>query len=123
MLNASYAAIQQFQSQISSVQNFRELNKLAKSLEISISIQIASATVWIAILGLTQKNLNGTIEISIQPKLNIKSDVFEARSPKTFRLELPNQKSLRFFESKILDLMKQSILSISENNYLESLGW
>ena len=103
MLNASYAAIQQFQSQISSVQNFRELNKLANVLEISVSVQISSATVWIALLDLTQENLGGTLEISIQPKLSIKSDVFEARSPKTFRLELPNQKSLRFFESRLLD--------------------
>jgi hypothetical protein len=121
MLNSSYAAIQQFQSQISSVQNFRELNKLAKALKISVSVQISSATVWIAILGLTQRNLGGTIEIGIQPKLSIKSDVFEARGPKTFRLEIPNQKSLRFFESKILDFMKQSILSISKNSYSESL--
>jgi len=121
MLNSSYAAIQQFQSQISSVQNFRELNKLAKALEISVSIQITSATVWVAILGLTQKNLCGTIEIGIQPKLSIKSDVFEAMSTKTFRLELPNPKSLWFLESKFLDLMKQSILSISKNSCLESL--
>lgn len=121
MLNSSYAAVQQFQSQISSVQSFQELNKLARSLEISVSVQIASATVWIAILDLTKENIGGTLEISIQPKLSIKSDVFETRGSNTFRLELPNQKSLRFFESKILDLMKQSILSISENNYFESL--
>ena len=121
MLNSSYAAVQQFQSQISSVHSFQELNKLAKALEISVSVQISSATVWIAILDLTQENLSGTLEISIQPKLSIKSDVFEARCSNTFRLEIPNQKSLRFFEFRVLDFMKQSILSISKNNYLESL--
>lgn len=121
MLNASYSATQQFQSQISSVQNFREINKLAKALEISVSAQISSATVWIAILDLTQESLGGTIEVLIQPKLSIKQDVFEARSPKTFRLELPNYKNLRFIESKFFDLIKQSILSISKNNYSGSL--
>ena len=48
-----------------------------------------------------------------------KSCIFEARSSKTFRLELPNQKNLRFIESKFLDWVKQTTLYISKKNYLK----
>ena len=115
MLASSYAAVQQFQSQIFSAKNFQELKKLSMSLGISVSTQISSSTVWIAYYDLTRKNLHGTIEIAIQPKLSIKSDVFETRHPRTFRLETPTPITWGSLEYRFLDLMKQSILSISDS--------
>lgn len=117
MLNSSYAAVQQFQSQISSVKNFQELNNLGKLLDISISAQISSSTVWITCLDLTNRTLQGTMEVSVQPKLSTKLGVFETRSPRTLRLDAPSQIDLAIFEPRFLDLVKQSILSISKNNY------
>lgn len=118
MLNASYAVLQQFQNQISSAKNFQDLNNLAKSLEISISAQISSSTVWIACFDLTNRNLHGTIEVSVQPKLSTKFGVFETRIPKTLRIEIPSQVSLYVFEYRFLEFIKQSILSLSKNSFL-----
>jgi hypothetical protein len=117
MLNSSYAAVQQFQSQISSVKNFQQLTNLGKLLDISISAQISSSSVWIACLDFTNRNLQGTMEISIQPKLSTKLGVFEAKTPRTLRLEFPSQVRFCVFEYRFLELMKQSILSISENRF------
>ena len=57
------------------------------------------------------------MEVSVQTKLSTKLGVFETRSPRTLTLEIPNQENLRFFEFKFLELMKQSILSISESHF------
>ena len=84
------------------------------SLEIFVSAQISSSTVWIAYCDLTHRKLHGIIEIAIQPKLSIKSDVFETRHPRTFRLETPTPITWGSLEYRFLDLMKQSILSISD---------
>ena len=112
MLSKPYAAAMQFQSQISFVKNFQELKKLANDLDVSVFTQIFSSNVWVSFIDLKNGDIGGTLDLWFQPQIKIGSKVFETRS-QSLRLEMPKQISLDVFEKKFLDLIRESISSIS----------
>jgi len=87
MLNTSYAAVQQFQSQISSIKTVKSLKDFSSSLGLSISVQITSSSVWILNWDLTNKMVSGTLDLGIKPILETNLDKFEAKSSRTLRLD------------------------------------
>jgi len=115
MLSKSYAAVQQFQSQISSFQTLQSLKNGAGTLDLSLSFQITSSSVWILNWDLTGEKISGTMELGLQPILAFGLERFETR-PRTLRIEESSQIELCFFEARLLDLIKQSVLSLSEKS-------
>ena len=108
MLSSSYAAVQQFQSQISSVKNFQELKSILNKLNLSMIVQLASSSVWILDWDISGESISGVMEIGLNPKIISGIDVFELSS-RTLRLENPNLISLTAFEGRVLQLMKEII--------------
>lgn len=112
MLSRSYAAIQQFQSQISSVKDLKKLKELSKSLGLCLSFEVTSSCFWKLIWEATENKFSGVVELGILPVLGTPLERFEPFRPRTFRLEQPSFVDLKIFESCFLDLAKESILSI-----------
>lgn len=108
MLNKSYAAIQQFQSQFSAVKNFQELKTILNELNLSMIVQLASSSVWILDWDVSGDSISGVMELGISPKIISGIDVFEL-GYRTLRVEAPNLMSLTAFEERFLQLMKEII--------------
>ena len=112
MLSSSYAAIEQFQSQKYSINSIKSLKDLLDRLDLSLSIQLTSSSVWILDWDFSGKKLGGTLEIGIQTKLIRGSDTFEARRPLSLRLEEPVPIGVNVLEFRFLELLKESFDSI-----------
>ena len=112
MLKPSYAAIKQFQSQKNSTKNLQELKALLQHLNLAITLQIESPTVWKLSWDLLEDTVAGTLEIRIQPCLLNGSDILEARHFTTLRLEEPVGLALADMEEKLLAIIKDSLETI-----------
>ena len=112
MLKPSYAAIKQFQSQKNSSKNLQELKALLQRLDLEITLQIESPTVWKLSWDLLEDTVAGTLEVRIQPCLTSGLESFEARHFTTLRLEEPEGISLSAMEEKLLAIIKDSLETI-----------
>ena len=108
MLKPSYAAIKQFQSQKNSIESLQELKAILRRLDLAITLQIESPTVWKISWDLLENTFSGTLEVRIQSCLISGTDIFEARNFTTLRLEEPIGITLSVLEEKLLNLIKQS---------------
>ena len=113
MLKPSYAAIQQFQSQKNSIKTICELKTLLRRLDLAITLQIESPTVWKLSWDLLQDTIAGTLEVRIHPCLTSGTDLFEARYFTTLRLEEPIGLPLADLEGQLIDIIKDSLETIS----------
>ena len=111
MLSSSYAAIEQFKSQIFNITTLQDLKVLLTTSKIALSIQLTSPTIWMLDWDVVQGCFSGTLEIRLVPKLTIGQDIIFMRST-TFRLEDPSPTSLLSLEGHLIGLVKQSIESI-----------
>ena len=109
MLKPSYAAIQQFQRQISNINTIKDLKTILRRLDLSITLQIESPTVWKLSWNLLENIFSETLEIRIQTCLISGSESFKARHFTTLRLEEPVGIALSTLEGKLMGLIKQSI--------------
>ena len=112
MLNQAYAAIKQFQRQKNSTKNLQELKALLQHLNLAITLQIESPTIWKLSWDLLEDTLSGTLEVRIQPCLNSGLESFEARHFTTLRLEEPKGIALADMEEKLLAIIKDSLETI-----------
>ena len=112
MLKLSYAAIRQFQRQKNSTKNLQELKALLHRLDLEITLQIESPTVWKLSWDLLQDVFSGTLEVRIQPCIISGIESFEARHFTTLRLEEPVGISLAAMEGKLLAIIKDSLETI-----------
>jgi hypothetical protein len=112
MLKPSYAAIKQFQSQKFSIKTLQSLKTLLQQLDLSMTLQIESPTIWKLSWDLLEDTVAGTIEVRIQPCLLSGTDIFKARHFTTLRLEEPVGIALSALEVKLLDIIKDSIETI-----------
>jgi len=108
MLSKSYAAIQQFQSQFSSVKNFQEVKTILNELNLSMMVQLVSSSVWILDWDVSGNGISGVVELGLRPKIISGIDVFELGS-RTLRVECPNLMSLTVFEGRFLQIIKEII--------------
>ena len=112
MLNKSYAAIQQFQRQISEARTFEEFKRLFLFNEIDLVLQIESSTFWQLAWNPAKESLSGVLDLKIYPKIVMDQKIFEAKSPISLRLEDPKEIPLSQFQERLMDPIKQSIASI-----------
>ena len=112
MLKPSYAAIQQFQSQKTSIKTIPQLKALLRRLDLAIALQIESPTVWKLSWDLLEDTIAGTLEVRIQPCLTSGSESFEARHFTTLRLEEPVGFPLVALEKKLLTIIKDVLETI-----------
>ena len=112
MLKPSYVAIQQFQSQKNSTKNLQELKALLRRLDLAITLQIESPTIWKLSWDLLEDTVAGTLEVRIHPCLINGSDILEARHFTTLRLEEPKGISLDGMEKKLLAIIKDALETI-----------
>ena len=112
MLKPSYAAIQQFQRQISNINTIKDLKTILRRLDLAISLQIESPTVWKLSWDLLQDTFSGTLEVRIQPCLISGTKSFEARHFNTLRLEEPKGIALDDMEEKLLAIIKDAFETI-----------
>ena len=112
MLKPSYAAIKQFQSQKTFIKTIPQLKALLRRLDLSITLQIESPTVWKLSWDLLENTIAGTLEVRIQPCLISGTESFEARHFTTLRLEEPEGLSLSTMEGKLLAIIKDSLETI-----------
>jgi len=108
MLKTSYAALQQFQSQKKSVHSLQDLKNLLGKLDLSMGIQLESATVWKLDWDLNE-GVSGTMELGIQPRLILGEEVFEVRHPSRFRIEQPKAIGIFALECQLMELLKQAL--------------
>jgi len=112
MLNKSYAAMQQFQRQISEVRTFEELKKLIQLSKIDFTLQIGSSTFWQLEWTPAKETISGVLELRIYPKIMMNQETYEARSPISLRLENPGEISIRKLQDSLMTPIKQSITSM-----------
>ena len=112
MLSKSYAAMQQFQRQISEVRTFEEFKKLFQLNGIDLVLQIGSSTFWQLDWNPAKETLSGVLDLRIYPKIVMNQETYEARNPISLRLEDPREIPFSQFQERLIDLIKQSIASI-----------
>ena len=112
MLKPSYAAIQQFQSQKKSIKTIPQLKAILRRLDLAITLQIESPTVWKLSWDLLENTFSGTLEVRIQTCLISGMKSFETRHFTTLRLEEPVGLSLSAMEGKLLAIIKDALETI-----------
>ena len=112
MLIKSYAAMQQFQRQISEARTFEECKRRFLFNEIDLVLQIGSSTFWQLEWNPAKESLSGVLDLKIYPKIVMDQKIFEAKSPISLRLEDPREIPLSQFQERLMDPIKQSITSI-----------
>ena len=112
MLSKSYAAMQQFQRQISEVRTFEEFKRLFQLNGIELILQLGSSTFWQMDWNPIKGTISGVLDLRIYPKIVMNQKTFEAKSPISLRLEDPTETPLSQFQERLMDPIKQSITSI-----------
>ena len=112
MLIKSYAAMQQFQRQISEARTFEECKRLFIFNEIDLILQIGSSAFWQLEWNPAKETISGVLDLKIYPKIVMDQKIFEAKSPISLRLEDPKEIPLSQFQERLMDPIKQSIASI-----------
>ena len=112
MLSKSYAAMQQFQRQISEARTFEEFKRLFLFNEIDLVLQVGSSTFWQLDWNPAKETLSGVLDLRIYPKIVMNQETYEARNPVSLRLEDPREIPFSQFQDRLIDLIKQSIASI-----------
>ena len=112
MLSKSYAAIQQFQRQISEVRTFEEFKQLFQLNGIDLVLQVGSSTFWQMDWNPIEETISGVLDLRIYPKIIINQETYEARNPINLRLEDPTEITISKFQDRLMDPIKQSITSM-----------
>ena len=112
MLSKSYAALQQIQRQISEAGTFEEFKRLFLFNEIDFVLQIGSSTFWQLDWNPAKETISGVIDLKIYPKIIMNQKTYEARSPISLRLEDPKEINISQFQDRLIDPIKQSIISM-----------
>lgn len=112
MLSKSYAAMQQFQRQISEVRTFEEFKKLFQLSGIELILQVGSSTFWQLDWNPAKETISGVLELWIYPKIRMNQETYEARNPISLRLEDPREITISKFQDRLMDPIKQSITSM-----------
>ena len=112
MLKPSYAAIKQFQSQKTFIKTIPQLKALLRRLDLAITLQIESPTIWKLSWDLLENTVDGTLEVRIQPCFLSGSESFEARHFTTLRMEEPVGLPISTMEGKLLSIIKDSLETI-----------
>ena len=112
MLSKSYAAMQQFQRQISEARTFEEFKRLFLFNEIDLVLQVGSSTFWQLDWNPAKETISGVLELWIYPKIRMNQETYEARNPISLRLEDPREITISKFQDRLMDPIKQSITSM-----------
>jgi len=112
MLSKSYAAMQQFQRQISEARTFEEFKSLFQINGIDLVLQIGSSIFWQLDWNPAKETISGVLDLRIYPKIVMNQETYEARNPISLRLEDPREIPFSQFQDRLIDLIKQSIASI-----------
>jgi len=112
MLSKSYAAVQQFQRQISEVSTFEEFTRLFQMNKIDLILQVESSTVWKMNWNPLKETISSVLDLRIYPKIMMNQETYEAKSPIILRLEGPEEISIREFQDRLVVPIKQSITSM-----------
>ena len=100
MLNPAYAAIKQFQSQISDINTIQGLKSNLSHSKLELLLKISSPTVWVLDWGLGNNTVSGTLELRLEPELLIGKEVVQMRAT-SFRLEDPNAHSFASLDERV----------------------
>ena len=112
MLSKSYAAVQQFQRQISEARTFEEVKKLFQLNGIDLVLQLGSSTFWQMDWNPIKGTISGVLDLRIYPKIIMNQETYEARNPISLRLEDPREITISKFQDRLMTPIKQSITSI-----------
>jgi hypothetical protein len=112
MLNKSYAAMQQFQRQISEARTFEEFKRLFQLNGIDLVLQVGSSTFWQMDWNPIKGTISGVLDLRIYPRIEVDQKTYEARSPISLRLEDPRDITISKFQDHLMTPIKQSITSI-----------
>jgi len=110
MLTQAYAAVQQIQSQISTINRLQELKALLKPHKASLFLRISSPTLWVLEWDICESSVSGTLELRLDARLLIREKEFLMRET-PFRLEDPNY-SLLSLEARLIGVIKQFVEDI-----------
>ena len=111
MLSQSYSALQQIQSQISTINTLQDLKSLLSPHKASISLRISSPTIWVLDWDVCGNSVSGTLELRLEPQFFVGKEAFLMR-PTTLRLEHPGSTVLNRLETYLISLVKQFVESI-----------
>ena len=112
MLSKSYAAMQQFQRQISEARTFKEFKKLFQMNGIDLVLQLGSSTFWQMDWNPIKGTISGVLDLRIYPKIMMNQETYESREPISLRLEDPREIAISEFQDRLMTPIKQSITSI-----------
>ena len=110
MLTQAYAAAQQIQSQISTINTLTDLKSLLSPHMASLSLRISSPTIWMVDWDIADNSVSGTLELRVEPRLLIGEKVFSMKDT-SFRLQDPNC-SLFKIEQQLIGVIKQFVEDI-----------
>ena len=113
MLSKSYAAMQQFQRQISEARTFEEFTRLFQLRGIDLVLQVGSSPFWQMEWNPIKGTISGVLDLRIYPKIVMNQETYEARNPISLRLEDPTEITISQFQDRLMNHIKQPITSIS----------
>ena len=108
MLKSSYAVLQQFQKEISEIQNFQDLKALADKRGIQIVVEFFPKGMWFARWNITTESISGVLEVGFKTSLQIGKD-FTLLGRGSLRYENPRGMCLQEWEAKIFDSVYNTI--------------
>ena len=107
MLNPSYGALRQFQNKFQKTQNLAQIKELLTSLQLEMTLQITSSSVWILDWDVMSGDVSGTMELGLQPQVFAGKEVFHSE---TGRLRVDSaEMSATAFEAQVLGALKDVV--------------
>jgi len=111
MLTQAYTATQQLQRQFSDIHSIDQLKALLKKLDLKLSLNISSATVWILDWDVSNGTLSGTLDIKIEPIFSIGEEILKMHQ-RSFLLQEPNAKGLISLEKQLIEFIREGLKNL-----------
>jgi len=108
MLTKAYAALQQFQSQISGITTVNELKEHLRKSKLGMNVWLAVPTVMILDWDVLGDGFSGTLEIQLQPRLTKDGETAEGRHS-TLRIESPKLIGIGDLENRLIKRLRSAI--------------
>ena len=111
MLTQAYTATQQLKRQFSDIHSIDQLKSLLKKLNLNLSLNISSATVWILDWDVSSGTLSGTLDLKIEPTFSVGDDILKMHQ-RSFLMQEPNSEGLISLEKQLIEFIRKNLQNL-----------
>ena len=111
MLTQAYTATQQLKRQFSDIHSIDQLKILLKKLNLKLSLNISSATVWILDWDVSSDEISGTLSLSLETTFTFGDESLKMHQ-RSFLLQEPNYKDLISLEKQLIEFIRKNLQNL-----------